>query len=74
MNTPNPENEERRSLRKQLRKAGWNIGAMSKAASGVAIELWPAPHTGPAEGIEPRRVEGPDKTSALRNALGEGAA
>ena len=67
--TVNPDNEERRSIRKELRRAGWNVGAMTKAGGGVELELWPVPHTGPAAGVEPRRVRGADKTDALRNAL-----
>ena len=67
--TLNPDNEERRSLRKELRRAGWNVGTMAKAGAGVELVLWPVPHTGPAPGVEPRRVRGSDKTDALRNAL-----
>ncbi len=65
----NPDNEERRYLRKQLRRAGWNVGAMTKVGGGVELALWPVPHTGPSEGVAPRRVQGTDKTEALRNAL-----
>jgi hypothetical protein len=67
--TPNPENEDRRILRKDLRRAGWNVGEMTKVRGGVEIALWPAPHTGPADGVEARRVQGANKTEALRNAL-----
>jgi hypothetical protein len=67
--TPNPENEERRHLRKELRRAGWSVGEMTKVPGGVELELWPAPHTGPGDGVEARRVQGRDKTDALRNAL-----
>ena len=65
----NPDNEERRNLRKELRRAGWNVGAMTKTGGGVELVLWPTPHTGPEPGVEPRRVQGADKTDALRNAL-----
>ena len=58
-------------MRKQLRaKAGWNVGAMTRAVSGgVLLELWPAPHTGPGPGVEPRQVSGTDKLDALRQAV-----
>ncbi len=62
-------NEARRALRRQLRQAGWNVGATTKLATGVSVELWPAPHTGPAAGVAPHLVEGIDKTDALRNAV-----
>ena len=67
--TPNPDNEERRHFRKELRRAGWNVGAMTKVPGGVELELWPMPHSGPADGVEARRVQGTNKTDALRNAL-----
>ncbi len=67
--TPNPDNEERRILRKDLRKAGWNVGEMTKVRGGVELTLWPAPYTGPSDGVEARRVQGANKTEALRNAL-----
>ena len=69
----NPNNEERRSLRKQLRKAGWNVGGMTKTGDGVELELWPVPHPGPSDGVEALRVRGADKTDAMRNALNSGA-
>ena len=62
---------ERQELRRQLRAAGWNVGSQSKAGGRLTLELWPVPHTGPAPGIEPRWVEGVDKTDALRNAVRE---
>src|SRR3954454_4463526 len=62
---------ERQALRRQLRQAGWNVGEQTKKRGRVQVPLWPAPHTGPAEGIEPRWVEGGDKTEALRSAVRE---
>ena len=67
--TPNPDNEDRRILRKDLRRAGWNVGEMTKVPGGVKLTLWPVPHTGPGDGVEARRVQGANKTDALRNAL-----
>ena len=67
--TPNPDNEDRRILRKDLRRAGWNVGEMTKVPGGVELTLWPVPHTGPGDGVEARRVLGANKTDALRNAL-----
>ena len=67
--TPNPDNEDRRILRKDLRKSGWNVGEMTKVPGGVELTLWPVPHTGPGDGVEARRVQGANKTEALRNAL-----
>ena len=62
---------ERQALRRQLRQAGWNVGEQTKKRGRVQVPLWPAPHTGPAEGIEPRWVEGRNKTEALRTAVRE---
>ena len=68
--------QERQALRRQLRAAGWNVGA-GETSSGeggrkrMLLALWPAPHTGPTPGIEPRWVAGADKTDALRNAVRE---
>jgi hypothetical protein len=58
--------QERQALRRQLRRAGWTVGTQR-----VKFPLWPAPHTGPAEGVEPRWVEGKDMTEALRTAVRE---
>jgi hypothetical protein len=63
--------QERNVLRAQLRQAGWNLGVRTRAAGGVRVALWPVRHTGPAEGVEPRCVEGVDKMEALRTALRE---
>ena len=62
---------ERQGLRRQLRQAGWNVGAQEGIAGGVRVELWPVPHTGPTEGIEARWVDGVNRKEALRNALRE---
>jgi hypothetical protein len=58
--------QERQALRRQLRQAGWVAGKQR-----IKLPLWPAPHTAPAEGVEPRWVEGADVTEALRNAVRE---
>jgi hypothetical protein len=63
------DNEEWRNLRKQLRQAGWNLGDRAKTADGVRLQLWPAPHTGPAEGVQTWEVHGDNKVAALRGAL-----
>jgi hypothetical protein len=42
---------------------------MTKVPGGVELTLWPVPHTGPGDGVEARRVQGANKTEALRNAL-----
>jgi hypothetical protein len=63
------ENEEWRTLRKQLRQAGWNVGDRVKSADGVALQLWPAPHSGPSEGAAAWEVQGADKVAAARAAL-----
>ena len=64
--------QEREALRAQLRQAGWNARAGTRTAmGGVRVELWPVPHIGPAEGVEPRWVEGADRVDALRNAVRE---
>ena len=57
---------ERQELRRQLRAAGWNIGSQTKADGRLKLQLWPV-----SPGIEPRWVEGADKTDALRNAVRE---
>jgi hypothetical protein len=62
---------ERQVLRRQLRQAGWNVGEQTKSEGQLRVQLWPVPHTGPAEGVEPRWVEGADKTDAMRNAVRE---
>ena len=59
------ENEELRTLRKQLRQAGWNIGDRAKSEQGVTYQLWPAPHTGLGEGVAAWEVQGADKVAAL---------
>jgi hypothetical protein len=63
------DNEEWRTLRKQLRQVGWNIGERTKTTGGVTLQLWPAPHTGPSEGVEAWEVQGTDKVGAVRTAL-----
>ena len=65
------EQQERQELRRQLRQAGWNVGAQQKIPGRMKLELWPVPHTGPAEGVEPRSVFGANKTDALRTAVHE---
>jgi hypothetical protein len=66
---------ERQALRRQLRQAGWTVGETERSKGGpMRLALWPAPHTGPAEGIEPRWVEGTNKTDVLRNAVRDLAA
>jgi hypothetical protein len=61
--------EERRALRKQLRQRGWQVGEMAQHADGVRLAFWPAPHRGPAPGVEPRLITAPDKTAAMRQAV-----
>ena len=64
--------QERQVLRRQLRQAGWNVGAAERSGGEpMRLALWPAPHTGPADGIEPRWVVGTDRTDVLRNAVRE---
>jgi hypothetical protein len=63
------ENEEWRTLRKQLRQGGWNVGDRVKSADGVSLQLWPAPHGGPTEGVTAWEVQGADKVAAARAAL-----
>jgi hypothetical protein len=63
------DNEEWRTLRKQLRQAGWNLGERTKSPTGVALQLWSAPHTGPSDGITAWEVQGTDKVAAVRLAL-----
>ena len=65
------EQAERHGLRRQLRQAGWNVGAHEGVPGGVRVDLWPVPHTGPTEGVEPRRVDGVNRKEALRNAVHE---
>jgi hypothetical protein len=62
---------ERQALRRRLRQLGWNMGEQTKNAGRIRVPLWPAPHTGPAEGIEPRWVEGDNRDEVLRNAVRE---
>jgi hypothetical protein len=69
--TRTPQQVERQALRRQLRAAGWNIGATTKHGDVKRMVLWPVPHSGPAEGVEPRWVEGADKTDVLRKAVRE---
>jgi hypothetical protein len=64
--------QERQALRRQLRQAGWNAGAGERGTGrSIRVPLWPAPHTGPTEGIEPHWAEGSTKMEALRNAVRE---
>ena len=63
--------QERQALRRQLRQAGWHAGEGERTPGGMRVALWPLPHTGPAEGVEPRWVEGVDRTDALRKAVRE---
>ena len=65
------EQQERQALRRQLREAGWNVGSQQKIQGRMKLELWPVPHTGPAEGVEPWSVTGANKTDALRTAVHE---
>ena len=37
----------------------------------MTLELWPAPHTGPTEGVRARWVEGANQMAALRKAVAE---
>jgi hypothetical protein len=62
-------NEERRALRKQLRQRGWQVGEMEQHDGGVRLAFWPAPHRGPAPGVEPLLITAPDKTAAMRQAV-----
>jgi hypothetical protein len=64
-------NPERHALRRQLRAAGWSVGKPTFVAGRPRFPLWPAPHTGPAEGVEPYWVEGADRTEVLRTAVRE---
>jgi hypothetical protein len=60
-----------RALRHRLRRAGWNVGTITTTPHGVRVELWPVPHTGPAEGVEPRLVVGASRIAALRTVVKE---
>jgi hypothetical protein len=62
-------NEERRELRRTLRHLGWNVGAMGKQGTGVVVEFWPSPHTGPVDGVTPLRISATSKTEALQQAV-----
>jgi hypothetical protein len=42
---------------------------MAQHADGVRLAFWPAPHRGPAPGVEPRLITAPDKTAAMRQAV-----